>query len=237
MAEHSRVIFELRRMILRRDYKPGERVTEIGVAEKLGVSRTPVRIAFGALEREGLLTAWPGGGYAVSSFTPQQIDDAFQLRGVLEGLAARLVAERGLSRDLARQMHSCLNEGDEIFAKDRFDVAVDFGRYINMNSRFHDLIVDAANHAPIKRALAVNDAIPFSSTHSLVFNRTKSIEKGQRLLHFLHFQHHAILDAIEGGEGARAEAAMREHAATARQSLGKITEAADKSEPLRLVRA
>lgn len=237
MSERSRVVLELRRMILRGDYGPGERVTEISVAEKLGVSRTPVRLAFGALEREGLLTTWPGGGYTVTSFTPKQINDAFELRGVLEGMAARLVAEKGLSRDLARQLRSCLDEGDEILANEPFDVAADFQRYAEMNARFHDLIVDAADSLPLKRALALNDAMPFSSSHSVVFNRTRSIGKGLRLLSFLHFQHRAIFDAIEGGEGARAEAAMREHAITARQSLGKIDEPVGQDRPLHLLRA
>jgi GntR family transcriptional regulator of vanillate catabolism len=233
MSEQSRVIHELRRMILRGEYGAGERITELSVAEKLGVSRTPVRVAFGALEREGLLTVWPAGGYTVTTFTPRQISDAFEVRGLLEGFAARLLAEKGLPRDVARQLRACLEEGDEIFAQDTFDVATDFERYVDMNARFHALIVDNTDNQPLKRALTLNDAVPFTSAHSLVFNRTKAIGKGFRLLSFLHFQHHAILEAIEAGEGARAEAAMREHAYTARQNLGKINEAVP---PDRLVR-
>jgi GntR family transcriptional regulator of vanillate catabolism len=236
MSEQSRVIHELRRMILRGECVAGERIIESSVADKLGVSRTPVRIAFGALEREGLLTAWPAGGYTVTAFTSKQISDAFEIRGALEGFAARLVAEKGLPRDAARQLRACLDEGDEIFAKDTFDVNADFERYVTMNAQFHKLIVAGADNLPLQRALALNDAVPFSSAHSLVFNRTKAIGKGFRLLSFLHFQHHAIFDAIEAGESARAEAVMREHAYTARQNLGKIDESEAQNRPVRLAR-
>ena len=82
-------------MILRGDLAPGERLAELALAERLGVSRTPIRQALPALAREGLLAAAGRRGYVVRSFSPQDVVDAIETRGLLEGLAARRVAERG----------------------------------------------------------------------------------------------------------------------------------------------
>lgn len=95
----SNVVTSLRQMILDGELKAGARLAEIPTSEKLGVSRTPVRIAFRALEQEGLLTKLPRRGYEVRSVSTEEIIGAVEVRGVLEGLAARQAAERGLSED------------------------------------------------------------------------------------------------------------------------------------------
>src|SRR3954469_8591383 len=73
-------------------------MSELPLVERLGVSRTPLRLALASLEHEGLLELLPGGGYAVREFTRRDIDDAIDLRGVLEGTAVRFAAERGTSK-------------------------------------------------------------------------------------------------------------------------------------------
>lgn len=76
---------------------PGERLSEISISERLGLSRTPVRAALARLEQEGILEAIPSGGYSVRQFSEADVADAIELRGVLEGTAARLAAERGVA--------------------------------------------------------------------------------------------------------------------------------------------
>src|SRR5437868_15398765 len=94
-------VLRLRELILSGDFAPGARVSELPLVELLGVSRTPLRLALAALEHEGLLRGLPGGGYVVREFTQADISDAIELRGVLEGTAARFAAERGATaRDL-----------------------------------------------------------------------------------------------------------------------------------------
>ena len=85
----------LRELVLAGELPPGERIAELAIVEKLGMSRTPIRSALMRLEQEGLLEALPGGGYAVRSFSERDVADAIELRGTIEGLAARLAAERG----------------------------------------------------------------------------------------------------------------------------------------------
>ncbi|HWH81257.1 MAG TPA: GntR family transcriptional regulator, partial [Burkholderiaceae bacterium] len=85
----------LRELILGGELRPGARIAELWLVERLGVSRTPVRLALVRLAEEGLLDTLPSGGYAVRDFSEADIVDAIELRGTVEGLAARFAAERG----------------------------------------------------------------------------------------------------------------------------------------------
>ncbi len=85
----------LREMILAGELPAGARIAELAIVERLGVSRTPIRAALMRLEQEGLLESLPNGGYAVRTFSERDVSDAIELRGTVEGLAARLAAERG----------------------------------------------------------------------------------------------------------------------------------------------
>src|SRR3954471_21492893 len=87
----------LRELILAGELPSGARIAELALVEKLGVSRTPIRAALMRLEQVGLLETLPGGGYAVRTFSERDVSDAIELRGTLEGLLARLAAERGVA--------------------------------------------------------------------------------------------------------------------------------------------
>src|SRR5919201_1139737 len=97
-SQTTRALLSLRDLILSGEFPPGTRMSELPLVERLGVSRTPVRLALANLEHEGLLENLEGGGYAVREFTMDEIHDAIELRGVLEGTAARFAAERGAAR-------------------------------------------------------------------------------------------------------------------------------------------
>lgn len=203
-------------MILRGELAPGERLAELGLAERLGVSRTPIRQALPALAREGLLSAAGRRGYVVRSFSPEDVVDAIETRGLLEGLAARRIAERGASPELIRSLEECLAQGDALLAKRRFESA-DEERYSEMNGRFHALIVEAAASRILADTLARNDHVPFASARAVAFSR--DLEQLLPVLHYAHRQHHAIVQALEKGESARVEALMREHATPVKEVL------------------
>src|ERR1019366_2290214 len=106
-GKNLRVIVKIREMILHGELVPGQRVREVELANKLGVSRTPVRESLPILAQEGILTQLDTRGFVVRAFTPQEIMDAIDVRGVLEGLAARLLAEQGPSRRIVQSLHDC----------------------------------------------------------------------------------------------------------------------------------
>src|SRR4030095_10170153 len=85
----ARAAVRVREMIRGGELPAGARIAELAIVERLGVSRTPIRAALMRLEQEGLLQALPHGGYAVRSFSERDVSDAIELRGTIEGLAAR----------------------------------------------------------------------------------------------------------------------------------------------------
>src|ERR1700755_1634724 len=97
----------LRDLILSGSLRPGERISELQAVEITGVSRTPVRLALVRLEDEGLLHAIPSGGFMVKAFSERDILDSIELRGTLEGLAARFAAERGASARSLEPLKEC----------------------------------------------------------------------------------------------------------------------------------
>src|SRR5215472_13995662 len=93
-SQSGRAMLELRKSLLRGEFHPGERLSELPLVARLGVSRTPIRLALERLAHEGLLEASRSGGFIVREFTVDAVWDAIEVRGVLEGTAARLAAER-----------------------------------------------------------------------------------------------------------------------------------------------
>jgi GntR family transcriptional regulator, vanillate catabolism transcriptional regulator len=216
-GKNSRVIVKIREMILHAQLVPGQRVREVELAAALGVSRTPVREALPILAQEGLLTQLDTRGFVVREFTPQEIMDAIDVRGVLEGLAARTLAEQGVPRRLLQSLHDCLREGDEIFAK-RHLVESDEERYGDMNKQFHALIIEGSGSKVIADALERNDRIPFAAAYAIAFDRV-DLDKMYDSLSAAHREHHAIVQALENGEGARVASLMFEHAYSTKASI------------------
>jgi GntR family transcriptional regulator of vanillate catabolism len=216
----ARATVSIREMILRGRLKPGQRVAEATLAELLNMSRTPVRQALPVLAKEGLLVESGTRGYIVRTFTQSEILDAIDLRGVLEGLAARRIAERGAGREFFRELRGCLEVGDEIFKKKHL-LDTDEAAYGEMNGRFHALIVAEAGSSIIAGALARNASIPFASAEAIAFDATE-LETMFDALYFAHQQHHAVCEALEAGQSARVEFLLREHVNTVKKSINMI---------------
>ena len=106
MSSGQQVLIELRKMIISGEIAGGARMAEIPTAEMLGVSRQPVRMAFRLLEQEGLLLKNPTRGYTVREISPKLIQDALEVRGVLEGLAAKKTGREGIKCTAARSANA-----------------------------------------------------------------------------------------------------------------------------------
>ncbi len=215
--QQTRALVRIREMILQGKLSAGQRVAEAPLAERLGMSRTPIRQALPVLAQEGLLVEHAARGYVVKEISTADIIDAIDLRGLIEGLAARRVAERGAPRALCSALRLCLTDGDRIFSKGHIE-ASDEALYADMNARFHDLIVREAHSPMIEQTLARNARIPFVGPQTLAFDNT-NLDRMYDMLLYAHRQHHYIAEAIERGEGARVEALMREHANPVKDSL------------------
>ena len=207
----------LRELILGGELKPGARIAELWLVERLRVSRTPVRLALVRLAEEGLLDALAGGGYAVKEFSESDIADGIELRGTLEGLAARFAAERGVSPVLVTEARECLERIDAALARPALTDET-FTLYVQENAHFHALLAEMAGSSLLARQLEKAKALPFASPNGFVM--AQSIGPHARdVLVVAQEQHRMVLEAIAQREGARAEALMREHARIARRNL------------------
>jgi GntR family transcriptional regulator of vanillate catabolism len=208
----------IRQLIVSGELKPGARVAEATIAERLGVSRTPVRNVIPALAAEGLLEPVGRRGYAVRRFSIEDSFRATELRCVLEGQAARAIAARGPEPTLIEALRAVLDEGDAIIAKERL-IRDEQEAYAAMNMRFHTLIVVAARDALLAELIHRVYSVPFVSPGVVASTGIPAdeipavLQTGQR-------QHHAIVDAIEAGQPDLAEMLMRGHSAPARRTLG-----------------
>lgn len=210
-------LLRLREMILAGELPGGARIAELTVVEKLGFSRTPIRAALMRLEQEGLLDALPNGGYAVKTFSERDVAEAIELRGTLEGLSARLSAERGVAPVVLNEARACLRDIDAVLAVPALDDDA-FAAYVTLNARFHALLSEMADSAVIGKELERVCSLPFASPSGFVVVQAKSPQARDMLI-VAQDQHWQVLDAIERGQGSRAESLMREHSRMAQRNL------------------
>jgi GntR family transcriptional regulator of vanillate catabolism len=217
------VTTRLREMILAGEFAPGVRLLEIPLATRLGVSRTPLRLALGELEKAGLLERLPTRGFKVREFPMEQVANAIEVRGVLEGMAARVVAERGIAAATRRALERCLVAGRELTENPPGGV-IDAAQWAAMNAHFHWTIVRAAQNPALASALEHNERIPMAAAVTLTFNSAVQ-ELAYPLLRWAHDDHASILEALIRREGARAEALFREHAYRSRENRQTLLQA------------
>ena len=189
----EKIVEVLREAIIRQKIRPGERITELEVAERFGISRTPIREAFRQLESEGFLTIMPRKGAVVSSIEEKDIRDFYEIKGVLEGYAARQAVTRMTAKDIAHLEQ--LNKEIRLCAE-RQDVS-------GMNrahNAFHDLILEACNNRKIQQVVG-NLVRQFQRFRFYV----ASLVHVEDILR----EHADIVAAIRSGDVEQAEACMK----------------------------
>jgi DNA-binding GntR family transcriptional regulator len=182
---------------------PGERLPEVALAQKLGVSRSPVREALRQLATEGLVTMVPGRGATVTQPDPAVIREIFLVRNPLEATAARLAAEQATPDQIAA-LHEIEAELGAAGARD------DMAAVTQLANRFHAEIYAAAGSALLSRIL-------MSMQEALVIYRhsgTGEVVNPRQV----HHEHTELLRAIERRDAAAAERAMWAHMRLAEQS-------------------
>lgn len=213
----------LRELILTGALAAGERIAELTLVAMLGVSRTPIRTALMRLEQEGLLQALPSGGYAVRTFSEREVADAIELRGTLEGLAARLAAERGVPSTVLNEARACLDQIDQVLRDPSLSDAM-FTDYVRLNAQFHRLLADMPGSEVLQREIERAARLPFASPSGFVGVHLDQAPARDLLVVAQH-QHRQVLDAIERREAGRAEALMREHSRIARHNMQRALRA------------
>jgi len=195
------VLERLRALILTGEYGPEERLVEEQLAERLGVSRTPVRQALTMLEAEGLVEIAPNRGATVCSFSIEDVWDIYDLRAVLEGHAARRAAGRIGNSELAR-LREVTGEMEGLAGRFE-DHEEEIRTLVGLNQEFHGIIVEASRNRRLQRLINRTVEIP------LMFKAFFWYTPHERIIS--NHYHRQILEALEKGDADRAEIIMREH--------------------------
>ncbi|HXD75484.1 MAG TPA: GntR family transcriptional regulator [Vicinamibacterales bacterium] len=213
-SQTARAFVRIREMLLRGEVARGERLSELPLVARLGMSRTPIRLALERLAHIGLLETTATGGFSVREFAISEVQDAIEVRGVLEGTAARLAAERLADPiELDTAEHHCHRM--ELLERLTPD---SFSEYMDANEAFHSAVLDLAKSAMLRRALELTTSLPFASPSAMVFP-TSILPKSDETLAIAQEHHRGIVDAIVKRHGTRAESLAREHALLARRVL------------------
>ena len=214
-SQSSCAVAGLREMLLRGEFRPGERIAEIPLSARLGVSRTPLRLAFEKLANEGLIKALPHSGFAANEFSVEHIWDAIETRGILEGAAARIAAERLRDPFQLEPLRRICRTVDELLKSD----TENFGhRYVGLNEDFHSTLVKLAGNEVLRRSVEQVNRLPFASPSGLLL-LNKNLAASMEVVPLAQEQHRGLVDAIQHREGSRAEALAREHSRIPRRNL------------------
>lgn len=216
-SQTARVTLALRTMLLEGRFQPGERIREVPLAAELGVSRIPLRLVLASLAHEGFLAIRPTRGFVVQHFTRADIHEGIELRGLLEGMAARMAAERISNIQDVAPLEALNNELALLVGRHR-QTAGFLETYIDLNAKFHEEILRLAQCKILERAMQHTCSLPFASPSAFV-KRQYLASESRELFQIAVDQHQIILEAIANRESSRAETLAREHARLARRNL------------------
>ena len=200
----ERVADDVRAMILHGDLSPGSRLGEVELAERLGVSRTPVREALTRLGAEGLVELAPNRGARVATWTRAELEGIFDLRSSLEPRLAGLAVGNADADDLAhldRLASRMLEVG-------RPGPEQDLDALVPLNRGFHDRVIALAGHSALASALASAIRTPLQRRN---FHTYDPASLRRSLAH-----HVELVDAIRAEDATWARAVMTSHIHNAR---------------------
>ncbi|MCH8467222.1 MAG: GntR family transcriptional regulator [Roseinatronobacter sp.] len=172
---------------------PGARLREVELAERLGISRTPVREAIRMLEADGLVEHLPRQGASLRRLSYAEVMELYEMRAVLEGTAARLAARSASDLEL--------RELAEINAE--MTASTQPGEIARLNRQFHATLINAAKNRYLQRAIGAMARTLLILGPSTLFDPARSQSAAQ--------EHEGLLHALGARDGARAEALMRAH--------------------------
>lgn len=191
------VVFNtLREAILKGDLKPGERLMELQLAAKLGVSRTPIREAIRMLEQEGLAITIPRKGAEVARMTEKDMEDVLQIRKALDELAVQAACDKMTEQQIADLTLSVKNFENSIHAGD-------LKKIIEYDVEFHDIIYDATDNPKLVTIL--------NNLREQIYRYRVEYLKEKENYPMLIREHEEILEALKQKDKTGVVNVMRKH--------------------------
>ncbi len=191
------VVFQtLRQAILRGELKPGERLMEIQLANKLGVSRTPIREAIRKLELEGLVLMIPRRGAVVAEITEKSLRDVLEVRGALEELAVDLACERITQEDISKLKAAAKGFEETLSSGDVTEIA-------EADVKFHDIIYLSTDNQRLIQLL-------YNLREQMYRYRVEYLKR-KEVHETLLSEHEHIIACLEAGDKSEAKDAICTH--------------------------
>jgi DNA-binding GntR family transcriptional regulator len=201
----ERIVESLRNAILEGTIPAGSRVAEPDLAERFGISRTPIREAFRQLESEGFLSVVPRKGAVVAPLSAKDVSDFYEVKGILEGFAARRAAGKIGKEGIARMERLNAEMAQAASARDHRKVH-------DLHNEFHEVFLDACGNdrlSQIVRSLVLQ--FRRFRLHLAMPGRIEGILR----------QHQEIIEAFRNGDAELAESLVRKNAEYGRETLLK----------------
>ncbi len=200
----EKILETIRESILRGQLKPGEKVAEPELAERFGISRTPIREAFRQLESEGYLTVIPRKGAVVTALSERAIEEFYAIKSILEGYAAQMAAENMSAKDIERL--EAINQKLAELAEEG-----DVKTFFKVHNEFHEVFIRAAGNEKLLEL--INQLM-------LKFNRFRlaSLSLPGRMEISVK-EHEKIIRAFKRKDGAEADGLVRKTASFGGQVL------------------
>lgn len=191
------VVFKtLRQAILKGDMEPGERLMEITLANKLGVSRTPIREAIRKLELEGLVHMVPRKGAIVASISEKDMRDVLEVRVTLEELAVKLAIQNMEEPDIDQLRRAAKKFESAVIARDIVDI-------VEADVMFHDVIYNRTNNGRLIQII--------NNLREQMYRYRLEYVKDARTHSILISEHQDIITALEKRDVDEAKNAVRQH--------------------------
>jgi len=192
----SQEVYErLRASIIHGMFRPNERLVEDELAEQLGTSRTPIREGLQRLALEGLVTS-RRRGWVVREYTPDEIEEIYEVRMALEGYAARLAAERANAQQL-EHIAAIYRDKERELVRARRDVMID------LNETFHDAVTAATGNKRLVEQIRRNRAYYVNYPLPLLYTEEEALASLA--------EHDRIVQALSDRDADQAERVAREH--------------------------
>lgn len=220
MSTVRETVYEaLKERIIEGELHPGQRLIERDVATELDVSRVPVREALSRLEAERLVVVVPRRGVLVSPFTPDDVNDFFDVRESLEVLAARLAAERASAEDLVRLREVLADADRATWESDARGIAL-------ANAAFHTAVVALSGNVLLRELMR-----PLEARLRWLFRLTVSRDPGEQCA-----EHHELFEAIAAHDQDAAAAHALRHVAGGRAHSVELAATWSSVDPLEVTR-
>lgn len=209
---------QIRSDIILGTYGEQERLSEARLCDTHNVSRTPVRLALRMLEHEGLIRRNEGRGYFVNAPKVADVLQAVAVRGHLESLAARLMAQSPGRHNILHPLEGAIEEIDRLISAGKMDTDT-LRQMQKQNAVFHKTILDGCGNDFVGFTCSRISHLPMLEVGSMVFDRSvlatpEGVERSLFRLQLGNSQHKVIFEAIQSGDAVRAEGVMREHSNT-----------------------